>query len=183
MEAEEIRAEIKRRKKRAVDLKLRELLWNLHHYHLSRYPELLKKDPAMILPELMDNLEMERNQACFRIGETHYKLSYKGKAETDSLASRRGSDEITTVNLTLSLCVDGSPVFTFEVMRTEQFTLEAPYFSTRMGEVLGFIEGPWVNEIGELARMMGQHERALRQKRDAPRQAQRLREDMKRFGL
>ena len=52
-----------------------------------------------------------------------------------------------------------------------------------MGEVLGFIEGPWVNEIGELARMMGQHERALRQKRDAPRQAQRLREDMKRFGL
>jgi hypothetical protein len=183
METEEVRAEIKRRKKRAGDLKLRELLWNLHHYHLSRYPALLKKDPAMILPELKDTLEVERNKACFRIGETRYKLSYKGKAETDSCGSRSRSDEITTINLTFSLCVDDSPVFTFEVMRMEQFTPEAPYFSEHMGEVLGFIEGPWVNEIGDLARKMNQHEHAVQEKRDAPRQAQKLREDMKRFGL
>lgn len=65
MEAEEIRAEIKRRKKRAIDLKLREMLWDLHRYHLSRYPELLKKDPAMILPELKGTLEMGGNQALF----------------------------------------------------------------------------------------------------------------------
>lgn len=183
MEAEEIRAEIKRRKKRAIDLKLREMLWDLHRHHLSRYPELLKKDPAMILPELRGTLETEGDQACFRIGETRYKLSCKERPGPDSWGTRGRLNETTTTYLTLSLCADESPVFTFEVLRMEQFTLETPYFSDHMGDVVGFVEGPWLDEIGGLARKMSQHERAVRERRDAPKRAQKLRDDMKRFGL
>lgn len=65
----------------------------------------------------------------------------------------------------------------------EQFTLEAPYFSDHMGDVVAFVEGPWVEEIGELARKMSQHERTVREKRNTPKRAQKLRDDMKRFGI
>lgn len=184
MEAEEIRAEIERRKKRAIDLKLRELLWKLYYSYLSRYPDHLKKDPAMILPELKATIDIADNQFRFRLGETEYKIFYtEGKCERDSWRSREDYEETTTTPITLTLHLNDASVFSFNMKRRVRNTLEMPLFSEHMGEVLGFIDGPWVNAIDELVQKMRQHENSVREERAAPRRAQKLREDMKNFGL
>jgi len=184
MEAEEIRAEIERRKKRAMDLELRELLWSLYNSHLRWYPEQLKKDPAMVLPEIKETLAIADNQYRFRISEIDYRVSYKeGKPETNSWGSRDRFDEIVTTPMTFTLYVNEVCVFTFKMKQTIQYTREMPLFSEYMGEVQSFIEGPWVSEMPELVQKMRQHENAVRERRSAPRRAQQLREDMKRFGL
>lgn len=62
MEPDEIRAEIYRRKKRAEDLKLREILWSLYYRHLMRYEELVNNDPQMLFPEVKERLDISGTQ-------------------------------------------------------------------------------------------------------------------------
>jgi hypothetical protein len=58
-----------------------------------------------------------------------------------------------------------------------------PYFHEIMGNVKAFIEGPWVEQVSELLKAMRSYKQEIRKKKNAPREAQKLKEDMKRFGL
>ncbi len=187
MEPDEIRAEIERRRKRAIDLKLRETLWTLYNSHLRRYAEQLKKDPEMIYPEIRETLEISDAHIQFRVGENLYRVIYKeGPKERESdWGSRRRSiyDETRTTPITLALGVDEKPVFDFKMKKTARFTPDMPLSNEIMGEVTSFIEGPWVTDVAELLQKIKAHEKSVRDKRQAPELKQKLREDMKRFGF
>jgi hypothetical protein len=187
MEPAEIREEIERRKKRAVDLKLRETLWTLYSSHLKYYAENLKKDPEMIYPEIRGTLETSDSQIQFQIETIAYQIIYKEGAEDreSDWDSRRGSiyDETTTTPITLALIVGGVPVFDFEMKKTVRYTPDAPIFNEILGNVSRFIEGQWITNVGDLLQKMKAHEKEVREKRQAPKAEQKLREDMKRFGL
>jgi uncharacterized protein involved in cysteine biosynthesis len=52
-----------------------------------------------------------------------------------------------------------------------------------MGNVTSFIEGPWVTDVAELVKKMEAHKKSVQDKRQAPKLQEKLRQDMKRFGL
>jgi hypothetical protein len=187
MEPDEIRAEIQRRKKRATDLKLREILWSLYNSHFRRYTEQLKKDSELVYPEIQETLEISNTHIQFCIGETTYRLVYKEgpqERESDWVPRRRGIlDETTITPATLALQVDGARVFDFKIQKSVSYTPEMPIFDETMGEITSFIEGPWVTDVAELLQKIRLHEKAVWDKRQAPKLQQKLREDMKRFGL
>ena len=91
--------------------------------------------------------------------------------------------EPTTTQITLTLHANDQRVFEFKMRKTVQYTPDMPIFHEYMGEVTAFIESPWVVGIAELLQKIKQHEGAVRERRQAPRREQMLREDMKRFGL
>lgn len=186
MEPDEIRAEIQRRRQRATDLKLRETLWSLYYWYFGSYAERLKKDPELVYPEIRETLDISDSHFKFRVGETAYRLVYKeGPPQHENWGSRRrGTFERTTVtDARLALEVDGKPVFDFQIRKSVTATPDMPIFNESMGEITGFIEGPWITGIAELLQKIQSYEKAVRDKRQAPKQAQKLREDMKRFGL
>jgi hypothetical protein len=63
------------------------------------------------------------------------------------------------------------------------YTPDCPVFDETMGEITSFVEGPWVNVIPELLGKIRLHEKAVWDRRNAPKIQQRLEEDKKRFGL
>ena len=181
MDQDEIRAEIERRKKRAIDLKLRETIWSLYKSHLRRYEERVEKDPEMIYPELRETLNTSGGRFEFRVGQIAYAVRYQ---EEDRETRSWGFDDGTTTTLIrLTLYVDKEIVFEFNVRKTVEDTPDMPIFHEYMREVTAFIEGPWVDHLPELLQKVKQHEKSIYQKRQAPRQEQQLREDMRRFGL
>jgi hypothetical protein len=181
MEPDEIREEIQRRKKRAVDLKLRESLWALYDSHLRWYPEKLKKDPEMVYPEIREALQFSGAKIQFRVGEVRYGVFYKeGLTEGRPNSNFEGMSKTA---VTLALEVDEKRVFDFEMKKVVLYTPEMPFFSETMGEVTSFIEGAWVNDVTDLLRNIKAHVRSVGDKQQAPRKQQKLREDMKRFGL
>jgi len=184
MTDEEIRKEIAERKKHARDLKVRELLWELCYYGLSQYPEYLAKDPEMILPEIKDSFSAENSHFKFLYDGAKYEIVYKeGMREKDSWGSRNWEDEIETTPVTITLKIDDECVFQFEMERTVQHTREMPLFNEHMGDVQAYIPGPWATSVAEVKRKIDDHKKSVREKRSAPKRAQQLKEEMKRFGL
>jgi hypothetical protein len=187
MEPDEIRAEIQRRKKLAMDLKLRETLWSLYYWHLRGYAEKLEKDSEIVYPEVRETLEIAETYIQFRIGETTYRLIYKeGPSVSESDWGSREDRYIfdtTITSATLALEVDGKRVFDFEIIKRVQYTRDCPLFNETMGEITSFIEGPWTVGVAELLQQIKSYERDVWNKRQAPRLQQQLEEDMKKFGL
>lgn len=60
MEQDEIRAEIERRRQRAIELKLRETIWAIYK-HLRSYAAIFKSDPATIYPGVRETLLIAGN--------------------------------------------------------------------------------------------------------------------------
>jgi hypothetical protein len=184
MEPDEIRAEIQRRKQQAIDLRIREILWSLYNPH--HYAKLLADDPELLYPEFREVLDVSDNfsHIQFRVGDTAYVLTYKKKSEERQFwGSRRLEDEVDITHATLALEVDGKLVFDFEVRKMVTYTPDCPVFDETMGEITSFVEGPWVNVIPELLGKIRLHEKAVWDRRNAPKIQQRLEEDKKRFGL
>jgi hypothetical protein len=180
MEEAEIRAEIERRRKRAVDLRLRETVWDLYYSQFRSIDDYLKKEPETILPEVRDGLKRSGNLSEFRFNNSNYGLqSLAGKAE----GCGRGFGSTETTPMTIKLSVEGERVFEFELEKTVTYGEDMPYFHEIMGNVKAFIEGPWVEQVSELLKVMRSYKQEIRKKKDAPREAQKLKEDMKRFGL
>jgi len=182
MEPEEIRAEIERRKKRAMDLRLRESLWELYYYGLHSYVKEIKTDPELILHEIKDGLEVSEERIAFTLNSTKYVLNYtKGKEEKDRWGS--GSDEMTTTPVSITFSVDDARVFRFKMKRCVTYGRDFPSFNETMGEIEAFIEGAWVDEIAGLKQKIRAHKDEIRTRRNAPRAAEKLRADIKNFGL
>lgn len=180
MDEAEIRAEIERRRKRAIDLKLRETVWNIYSSQFQYMDDYLKKEPDSIPPEVKNNLRRSNGMNEFDYGGSHFGLRcLPGKTETDG----HGFDQAETSEMTLSLSVDGKIVFEFEMRKSVTYGEDMPYFSEYMGRVKAFIEGPWVKQVGDLLQSMRAYKQEYLKKKNAPREGQRLKRDMKSFGL
>jgi hypothetical protein len=55
--------------------------------------------------------------------------------------------------------------------------------SDSLGEIVGFIEGPWVSEIADFARDMQEHEQRAWKERNAPHEADEIAKLKNQFGL
>ena len=175
-----IRAEIERRRKRAIDLKLRETVWSIYSSQFQYMDDYLKKEPNSILPEVRNSLRRSNGMNEFDYGDSRFGLRcVQGKTERDG----RGFDQTETTEMTLSLSVDGKSVFEFEMRKSVTYGEDMPYFSEHMGRVKAFIEGPWVKQVGDLLQSMRAYRQEYLKKKNAPHEAQRLKEDMKSFGL
>lgn len=180
MDEAEIRAEIERRRKRAIDLKLRETVWNIYSSQFQYMDDYLKKEPDSILPEVKNSLRRSSGINEFDYGGAHFGLRcVLEKTEKDG----RGFDKTETTEMTLSLSVDGKSVFEFEMRKSVTYGEDMPYFSEYMGRVKAFFEGSWVDQADELLQSMRAYKQEYWKKKNAPREAQRLKQDMKCFGL
>jgi len=180
MDEEEIRAEIERRRKRAVDLKLRETVWDIYSSQFQYMDDYLKKEPDSVLPEVKNSLRRSSGLNEFDFADSHFSLRcVTGKTEKEG----RGLNKTETTELTLSLSVDGKNVFEFDLRKSVTYGEDMPYFNEYMGRVKAFIEGPWVDQVAQLLRSMRAYKQEYWKKKNAPSEAQRLRQDMKSFGL
>jgi len=176
MEADEIRAAIAARKRRASDLKLRESLWTLYSSHLKYFQDQLIKDHELIAPEIKDTLVFSGQDIQFCLATTLYRLRYsRGREERD----RWGGDNTVSTHALVNLYVEDNEVFAFSLRTSVTYTPEMPLFDTYMGEISCFIEGPWVKEIPALVKRLAEHKKAVWDRRNTPR----LNAEMKNFGL
>jgi len=180
MDEAEIRAEIGRRQKRAIDLKLRETVWKLYAAHFQFIDKNLKEKPEEILPAVKESLRRIGNSSEFRFGDANYCITC---IERHRESHGRGFNETEKTDLTISLRVDGECVFEFEITKSVTYGEDMPYFSESMRNVTAFIEGPWVESIVRLKAEMEAFRQEYWKKKNAPKEEQRLKEDMKRFGL
>jgi hypothetical protein len=184
MEPDEIRVEIERRRKRARDLRLRELLWSFYRSHLKHLAERLKKDPELVYPEIKETIKIANNDWQFRIGETSYRLIYEEEPSEKSGWEGRGRrDGTTTTPMKFMLDVDAKRVFEFKMKQSITSTPDMPIFNESMGEIASFIEGPWVVDLPEIEEKIKLYQKGVRDRRNAPSVQQKLQEDMKKFGL
>jgi hypothetical protein len=184
MGPDEIRAEIERRKKRAKDLRLRELLWNFYKTNLKYVADRLNKDPELLYPEFKDTLEIAEKYFQFRIGGMSCRFFYEEETGERAGWSGRGErNETTATPIRIALEVEEKRVFEFKMMKSVTSTPDFPMFNESMGEILSFIEGPWVTELPEIQEKIKLYQKAIRDRRNAPRVQQKLQEDMKKFGL
>ena len=182
MDQEEIRKEIERRRQRAKDLKLRELVWDLFHTNLQYHSSNLDKE--IIFPAIRETLVVVNNRYRFAVGERQYELGYKpGREHRERCGTRQWEDEVVTTPIEFSLGVDEKPVFAFEMRRTVQYSREMPIFSEYMGDVTAFIGGPWVSDFIAMVAMVNQHKRSVWDRNATVGREERLKEEMKRFGL
>jgi hypothetical protein len=179
---EEIRGEIERRRQRAKDLKLRELVWDLFHSNLQHHSSSLDKE--IIFPAIRETLVVANHCYRFSVGERRYELVYKPAREhKDRCGTRLHEDEVVTTPIEFTLLVDEKPVFAFEMRRTVQYSREMPVFSEYMGEVTAFIGGTWVQDFIAMVAMVNQHKRAVWDRNATVGRDERLKEEMKKFGL
>ena len=180
MEPDVIRAEIERRKKRAMDLKIREVLWSLYHSHLSRYETFIHEDPELICPEVRESIKIFDKGIEFSLSQSIYRIVYtegpKIRRETPGKGELLGE---TIVPAMLDLSVDDQRVMKFEIKRSTRFLEDGPAWNDDMGDISWFIEGPWVQELPELLKRIRAHEKSVRDRRSIPK----LEAMKKRFGL
>ena len=181
MGPEEIRREIERRRQRAKDLKLRELVWDLFHSNLQHH---FSADREIIFPAIRETLTVANHHYRFRVAERRYELVYTpGAEQREHCGTRRWEDEVVSIPIKFGLKVDENPVFAFEMRRTVQYSREMPIFSEYMGEVTAFIGGAWVSDFIAMVAMVNQHKRSVWDRNATTGREQRLKEEMKRFGL
>ncbi len=182
VDQQEIRKEIDRRRQRAKDLKLREHVWDLFHSNLQHYSSNLDKE--IIFPAIRETLVVANNRYRFSVGERRYELVYKsGKEQKERCGTRKLEDEVVTTPIEFSLAVDASTVFAFEMRRTVQYSREMPIFSEYMGDVTAFIGGTWVSDFIAMVAMMNQHKRAVWDRNARMGREEKLKLEMKNFGL
>lgn len=178
MEPDEVHAEIERRKKRAKDLKIREVLWSLYNSHFMRYEAWIREDPKLVYPGIKESIKIFAKEVQFSIGRTTYQLTYKEGliAEGERLRGRDRGEffEEDIIPATLALRVDDQWVFEFELCRRTRRTQFGPVWDNPPGEVIRFSDGPWVLELTDLLEKIRSHEEGVRNEREDPRKTQEL---------
>jgi hypothetical protein len=187
MEPDEVHAEIERRKKRAKDLKIREVLWSLYNSHFLRYEAWIRENPQLVYPGIKEAFKISAKEVQFSIGRTTYQLTYKEGlvAKGERLRGRDRGEffEEDIIPATLALRVDDQWVFEFDLCRRIHRTQFGPGWDDPLGEVTRFIDGPWVLELTDLLEKIRAHEEGVRNGREGPRKARELEALKKRFGL
>jgi hypothetical protein len=181
MEPNEILAEIERRRRQAIDLKLRETTWSLYRTHIKYFGEKIENDPELVLPEVRQTISASPALTEFLFGECRYRFTcVEGKTEEEENWS---GDRETTTPITIGLVANGELVFEFSLKKTVTYTPDFPDFRERLGNITAFVEGPWVSAVAKMQEEFDAHAKAVREKRDAPRLRKQLENEMKKFGL
>jgi hypothetical protein len=190
MTPEEIRAEVGRKVQRAKDLKIRETLWKLKKSfdHVRAYaranPKLdedfVKQDPAFGAKLMYPGVKLLDDGAQFPLGNDNYEIRY---AEGGKSHDRYGRADFETTDCVLALKSNGQPVFGFKVQETVEFGPDMPTFRESLGEIVRFIEGSWVTEITDFAKMVEEHTQRVWKERNAPKEAKEIEDLRKRFGI
>jgi len=179
MEPEEVFAEVKRRKQRASDLKIREILWDLEK-RFRGYSHWLRDDPQFAALLIFPGVKLSENKTGFVMAQTACQLAYnRGRVSSDDL----GDTDSQTTYATITLIVNNESVFEFEVSETTVYGRFEPSFYDSVGEVIRFIEGPWVTEVADFVKNVHAHEQQAWKVRNAPRDAEKAADLKKRFGL
>ena len=182
VDAAELRAEIERRKKRAQDLKLPEVLWSLHGY-LRCCDSWSREGSEWLYPHLDPKGNFSNTAAQFRVGESAFELNYKETRVTRDSYGGRNLSEMETADGTLGLVVDGEHVFDCDVRKITTYTEFEPMFDERLGEVTRFIEGTWIKQITDLLEEIKAHQASVSKKYREAYEAKELEAMKKRFGL
>ena len=182
MEPDEIRAEVQRRKKRAADLGIREVLRDLIK-HRNHYRAWLKDDPKFTARVICPDIILFGTEIRFSIGPTTFQLmNDEERVASDDWDSRRDS-RCDRSRETVTLKVNGEEVFEFTVNKSTYCERDGPSYHEHFGEIFRFIEGPWVTEIGEFVLKAQAHSASAWKERIAPREAAEAEGLKKRFGL
>lgn len=189
MEPDEVLVEIERRKKRAADLRIRDVLWSLYNSHLGRYESWSKEDPQLVYPGIGKTVNISGKEIQFSVGRTVHRLIYREGSVASNYSRMRVSGsrddpfEEKIVPGTLTLRVEEEKVFKFEISTRTCYGPDGPVTDHPLGEVTRFIDGLWVMEIIDLWEKIRAHEENVRQERRGPREARALEALKKRFGL
>jgi len=182
MEPDEIRAEVQRRKKRAADLGIREVLRNLIK-HRDHYRAWLKDDPKFAARLIYPNLILSGGEIRFSIGPTRFQLMNDEERVLSDDWDSRGDSHCDRSRETVTLKVNGEEVFEFTVNKSTEWNKFGPSSHEHYGEIFRFIEGPWVTEIAEFVLKAQTHAASAVKERNAPRAANEAEDLKKRFGL
>jgi hypothetical protein len=182
MEPDEIRAEVQRRKKRPVDLGIREVLRDLLK-HRDHYRAWLRSDPKCAARLIYPDIILSGSEVRFSVGPTRFQLMNDEERlpsdDWDSSLDRHCDHSRETVTLK----VNGEEVFEFTVDKSTYWDQFGPSYHEHFGEIFRFIEGPWVTEIGEFVLKAQEHSASAWKEINAPREAEEAEKLRKRFGI
>ena len=182
MEPDEIRAEVQRRKKRAEDLGIREVLRALIK-HRDHYRAWLKDDPKYAARAIYPDMTLSGSEIRFSVGPTTFQLMNDEERLPSDDWDSRGNSNCDHSRETVTLKVNGEEVFEFTVDKSTYWDQFGPSYHEHFGEIFRFIEGPWVTEIGEFVLKAQAHSATAWRERNAPREAEEAEKLRKRFGI
>ncbi|MGC1201973.1 MAG: hypothetical protein WA879_10530 [Candidatus Acidiferrales bacterium] len=113
MEPDEIRAEVQRRKKRAEDLGIREVVRGLIK-HRDHYQAWLRDDPQFAARVLHPDIILSDDEVRFSIGPTAFQLKHREEPVSRDYDDR-GDSPWERSRETLKLRVNGQKVFEFNI--------------------------------------------------------------------
>jgi len=190
MTPEDVRAEVARKIQRAMDSKLRETLWELKKSfdHVRVYTQrtdlldkkFLEADPSFAAKLTYPGVELLQDGARFALGVGNCELRYKEEKQSHD---NFGEIDFKTSDCVLTLKLNEQSVFEFKVAETTEYGPEMPSFHTSLGEVVRFIEGPWLSEISDFAEKVEEHIKVVWKVRNAPREAKEIEDLRRRFGI
>jgi hypothetical protein len=149
-DADEIYAEIKRRKSRARELGIPELIWDLFD-SVKHYPSYSRNDPAgyqRFVPSFVTEIhEPTKDDIAFAYGGVNYFFSWK----TKKVESFHSDFDRIREDGQLVLSTNDDRVFEL-TLRGEQDMSGDDYVpeTWELREIEAFIEGPWVEHLQEL---------------------------------
>ena len=175
MELNEIRAEVQRRKKRAEQLGIREAVRNLIK-HRNQYRALLRSDPKFAARLIYPDIVLSGDEVRFSVERTTFRLTYEeGNVSRD--------DDWESLRETFTLNVNAEDVIEFHMEKTTLWGEFDPSSNERFGEIVKFIEGPWIEEVIGFWQKVNAYSESLWKERNAPREAKDAEDLKKRFGL
>jgi hypothetical protein len=172
-DADEIYAEIKRRKSRARELGIPELIWDLFD-SVKHYPSYSRNDPAgyqRFVPSFVTEIhEPTKDDIAFAYGGVNYFFSWK----TKKVESFHSDFDRIREDGQLVLSTNDDRVFEL-TLRGEQDMSGDDYVpeTWELREIEAFIEGPWVEHLQELNSRIIQHRQSVheadaRKRREEP---------------
>ncbi|MFI5353094.1 MAG: hypothetical protein ACHQZS_09050 [Candidatus Binatales bacterium] len=187
-EADEIYAEVKRRKDRAQELGVPELIWDLFDT-VKHFPSYSRNNPEgyqRFVPEFVTEIqEPSKENVAFQYDGVRYLFNWSTKRVESSFSSRAGF-EMSLEDGLLILHVNDEGVFELTLRGEQDFSGDDWVPETwKVREIQAFIEGPWVEGLRGLNSRIKEHRRRLheaeaKRRREEP---SRLAELKSRFGI
>jgi hypothetical protein len=184
MNPDDLAVEIARRKKRAKDLKLREIVWKFYDGLLRGYSGYLEREPNSILPALKDTVSIQNAHYSFSLANVPYEIVCIEGTQIGGDSSYGHREERTfTTPMQFSLSVENKLVFEFNMKKTVTSGPDFPSFNEYLGEVTAFIEGPWVQNFTAFVQEVDRYKKQFWDKRNAANREKKAQSERNRFGL
>jgi hypothetical protein len=182
-DADAIRAEVERRKRRANELQVPSLVADLYHDLFQNYPAWAREYPDR-LPKLISELEHPTK----RIVEFTFKrqkFSFFWKEESSERISHNEDSDTDIMRCRLILRVNEKRVFEMTVRGERYINVRgSQVFASSTWKpvnIQSFVEGPWIDDLREIDRLGRQYlQMALDKTRNDP---SKLADLKKRFGI